>query len=130
MFSNVLIAIRAGIGLRLSLDSRELRDASAAYGERGIGIAAVLAQQCERIARAVERAGSAYAFPVLCDPDRAVIKAYGVWHPLGIDSFNTAHPASFLIDSPAGRVRYAFVGSTQFARAPLGEILRRAETAE
>ena len=101
-----------------------------AYAERGIGIAAVLAQSCERIARAADRAELSYPFPILCDPDRDVVKAYGVWHPLGIDSFNTAHPASFLIDSRSGRVRYAFVGSSQFARAPLSEILRRAETAQ
>ena len=67
---------------------------------------------------------------MLCDPDRVIIKAYGVWHPLGLDSFNTAHPASFLIDSTSARIRYAFVGSNQFARAPLSEILQRAETAE
>jgi hypothetical protein len=46
-----------------------------------------------------------------------------VWHPIGLDAFNTAHPASFLIDAASRRIRYAFVGSTQFARAPLGRIL-------
>ena len=107
----------------------ELRDVAPAYADRGIGIAAVLAQRCERIARAAERGEPPCPFPILCDPGRGIVKAYGVWHPLGIDSFNTAHPASFLIDSRTGRVRYAFVGSTQFARAPLSEILRRAESA-
>ena len=97
------------------------------YAEHGIGIAAVLAQDCDRIARSLERAEAAYPFPLFCDPERAVVKAYGVWHPIGLDSFNTAHPASFLIDAGSGRVRYAFVGSSQFARAPLDEILRRAE---
>ena len=101
-----------------------------AYAERGIGIAAVLAQDCDRIARALERADAAYPFPLLCDPDRAVVKAYGVWHPLGLDSFNTAHPASFLIDAASARILYAFVGSSQFARAPLDEILRRAEDSQ
>jgi peroxiredoxin len=103
---------------------------AAAYAERGIGIAAVLAQRCDRIAAAAERAGVSFPFPVLCDPDRDVIKAYGVWHPLGLDAFNTAHPASFLIDARRARIRYAFVGRNQFARAPLSEILRRAETVE
>ena len=101
-----------------------------AYAERGIGIAVVLAQRCDRIANAAERAEAAYPFPVLCDPDRAVVKAYGVWHPLGLDSFNTAHPASFLIDARGARIRYAFVGRSQFARAPLSEILRRAASAQ
>ena len=67
---------------------------------------------------------------MLCDPDRRIVKAYGVWHPLGLDAFNTAHPASFLIDARTARIRYAFVGTSQFARAPLSEILKRAESAE
>ena len=90
----------------------------------------MLAQRCDRIMQAAERAETAYPFPVLCDPERAVVKAYGVWHPLGLDSFNTAHPACFLIDSRGARIRYAFVGTSQFARAPLDELLRRAESAE
>lgn len=88
-------------------------------------MAVVLAQTCERIHDALVRHGAAYPFPLLCDPERAVIKRYGVWHPIGVASFNTAHPASFLI-GPDRRIRYAFVGSTQFARAPLDRILEAA----
>jgi peroxiredoxin len=51
-----------------------------------------------------------------------------VWHPIGIDAFNVAHPASFLIDAKR-KVRYSFVGSTQFARAPLKEIIAAAQEA-
>jgi peroxiredoxin len=91
-------------------------------GAQGLAIAVVLAQTCDRIAQALQRHGVAYPFPLLCDPDRLVIKRYGVWHPLGFASFNTAHPACFLIDAPGRRIRYAFVGSTQFARAPLDAI--------
>ena len=76
-----------------------------------------------REAAAGERRG--YPFPLLCDEDRAVIKRYGVWHPIGIDAWNIAHPASFLIDAKR-RIRYAFVGRTQFARAPLARILETA----
>jgi peroxiredoxin len=61
--------------------------------------------------------------PLLCDEDRAATKAYGVWNPIGWASFNTAFPAAFLIDAPTRRIRYAFVGSTQFERAPLDAIL-------
>jgi peroxiredoxin len=50
------------------------------------------------------------------------VKAYGVWHPLGIDAFNSSHPASFLIDA-SHVLRYSFVGSTQFQRAPMSDIL-------
>ena len=88
----------------------------------------MLAQRCQKIADAVTKRRVDYPFPVLCDGDREVIKRYGVWHPLGLTSFNTAHPASFLIEAGTRRLRYAFVGSTQFARAPLGAILNAAAT--
>ena len=94
---------------------------------RGVAIAMVLGQSCRKIADAVARWGAVYPFPLLCDEGRAVIKRYGVWHPLGLDAFNTAHPASFLIDARERRLRYAFVGRTQFARAPLAAILAATE---
>ena len=99
------------------------------FAADGIGIAVVLGQSCEKIAAALERDGVSYPFPVLCDEDREVIKRYGVWHPIGLDAFNIAHPASFLIAAPSRTLRYAFVGSSQHERAPLGAILAAAERA-
>ena len=95
--------------------------------QQGLGVAVVLAQACDHIAHALQRHAATYPFPLLCDPDRVVIKRYGVWHPLGMMSFNTAHPACFLIDAAGRRIRYAFVGSTQFARAPLDAITAAAQ---
>jgi len=89
-------------------------------------VAAVLAQAWYRVRVSLEKLSKPYRFPILCDGDRNVVKAFGVWHPLGIDAFNSAHPASFLIDS-AGTLRYSFVGSTQFQRAPMSDILAVAE---
>ena len=66
-------------------------------------------------------------FPILCDEDRAVIKRYGVWHPIGIDAFNMARPASFLIDGETRAIRFMFVGSNQFERADLDSILTAAD---
>jgi len=71
---------------------------------------------------AIEGAKVKYPFPMLCDEDRTVIKAYGVWHPLGIDAWNSAHPACFLI-APDRRIVYSFVGSNQLARVSLSKIL-------
>jgi len=88
----------------------------------------VLSQSCERMAESVRAAKEPYPFPLCCDEDRTVIKKYGVWHPIGLDAWNVAHPASFLID-PKRRVRYAFVGRSQFARAPLAAILAAAAEA-
>ncbi len=77
------------------------------------------------MAEAIRESKKGYPFPMLCDEDRAVIKKYGVWHPVGIDAFNTAHPACFLIDAKR-KVRFSFVGRTQFSRAPLEKILATA----
>jgi peroxiredoxin len=107
----------------------ELQDASPAYAEQGIAVAVVLGQRCRKVAEAVAKRRMSYGFPILCDEDRAVIKQYGVWHPIGVDAFNTAHPACFLIQARSRRLRYAFVGSTQFARVPMGPILDAATDA-
>jgi peroxiredoxin len=89
----------------------ELQEAVPRLQAERIRSAVVLAQACPRIEESVHDAGAAYPFPLLCDPTREVIKRYGVWHPIGLDSFNTAHPASFLIGADR-RVHYCFVGST------------------
>jgi peroxiredoxin Q/BCP len=104
----------------------ELEEAFPTLEAAGIRVAAVLAQAWYRVRVSLEKSGDPYRFPILCDGDRKIVKAYGVWHPLGIDAFNSAHPASFLIDA-AHVLRYSFVGSTQFQRAPMSEILAVAE---
>src|ERR1043166_4169089 len=38
------------------------------------------------------------SFPFLLDEDRTVTKAYGLYHRIGKDAFNIAHPATLLID--------------------------------
>jgi peroxiredoxin Q/BCP len=104
----------------------ELEEALPTLESAGIRVAAVLAQAWYRVRVSLEKIGKPYRFPILCDGDRKGVKAYGVWHPLGIDAFNSAHPASFLIDA-SQVLRYSFVGSTQFQRAPMGDILGAAE---
>jgi peroxiredoxin len=92
------------------------------FEREGIGVAVVLSQSCGRIA-ASAHSGRPFPFPVLCDEDRAVVKRYGVWHPIGIDAFNVSRPASFLIEAASRRIRYSFVGHSQFERAPLAQLL-------
>jgi peroxiredoxin len=57
-------------------------------------------------------------FPLLPDEDRSRSKDWGVYHPLGIDAFRTARPASFVVGGD-GKLRYVHVGSTQFRSAPV-----------
>ncbi len=63
------------------------------------------------------------SFPFLLDEDRRVTKAYGIYHRFGIDAWNIARPASFVVGSD-GRIKYTFVSQTQSERAPLEEILK------
>jgi methyl-accepting chemotaxis protein len=62
-------------------------------------------------------------FEVLIDDTREVVKAYGVWHWIGLDAWNIARPAVFLIDR--GRsIRYSFIGTSQTQFPTHEEILR------
>ncbi len=57
----------------------------------------------------------------LLDEDRAVTKAYGLYHALGTDAIRIAHPATLVIDRSV--VRYIYRGDNQLDRAPLDEVL-------
>jgi peroxiredoxin len=89
----------------------------------------VLAQPCAPISDALARR-EPMGFPVLCDEERAVIRAYGVWDPIGLASLNTAHPATFLVERRTHLIRHAFVGRTQRDRAPLDAILDAAAASD
>jgi peroxiredoxin len=56
--------------------------------------------------------------PFLLDEDRAVTKAYGLYHRIGKDAFNIAHPATLVVDR-GGFVRYIYRGDGQTDRAPV-----------
>ena len=88
-------------------------------------VVAVVAQRSEKVRRYVEDTG--LPFDILVDDSRETVKAYGVWQRIGIDAWNIARPALFLIDR-RGIVRYSFVASTQFEfpthEEILGEIIR------
>jgi methyl-accepting chemotaxis protein len=72
---------------------------------------AVVAQRSEKVRRYIEDKG--LPFNILVDDSRDVVKAYGVWHPVGFDAWNISRPALFLIDR-RGIIRYSFVASSQF----------------
>jgi peroxiredoxin len=62
------------------------------------------------------------SFPFLLDEDRVVTRAYGLYHRIGTDAFNIAHPATLVIDRQ-GRVRYVYRGKNQLDRAPVEPML-------
>jgi len=80
---------------------------------------AVVAQRSEKVRRYIEETG--LPFNILVDDDREVIKAYGVWHRIGLDAWDISRPALFLIDQ-AGVVRYVYVAGWQHEFATQEEI--------
>jgi len=62
------------------------------------------------------------SFPFLLDEDRVVTKNYGLYHLIGMDALNIAHPATLVIDR--GRaIHYIYRGDNQHDRAPLPDVL-------
>ncbi len=82
---------------------------------------AVVAQRSEPVRRYIEETG--LPFNILLDEDREVAKAYGVWHRAGLDAWNIARPAVFLIDTSSA-IRYSFVADRQDEYPSAGEIER------
>ncbi len=62
-------------------------------------------------------------FNILVDGSRDVLKAYGVWHAFGLDAWNIARPALFLIDRSSA-IRYSFIAESQEEFPSHEEILR------
>ena len=62
------------------------------------------------------------AFPFLLDEDRAVTKAYGLYHAFGHDAIRISRPATLVLDW-SGVVRYIYRGENQLDRAPIEEVL-------
>ncbi len=70
----------------------------------------MVAQRSDAVRRYVEDTG--LPFNILVDEPRDVLKAYGVWQRIGLDAWNLARPALFLIDRDSS-IRYSFVAVSQ-----------------
>ena len=62
------------------------------------------------------------SFPFLLDEDRAVTKTYGLYHRLGTDAINIAHPATLVIDSQR-MVQFIYRGADQHDRIPVQAVM-------
>jgi len=62
------------------------------------------------------------SFPFLLDEDRVVTKNYGLYHLIGMDALNIAHPATLVIDRDR-TIRYIYRGDNQHDRALLPDVL-------
>jgi peroxiredoxin len=63
-----------------------------------------------------------YPFPVLFDQNRSATRAYGVHHRLGVDAFNIARPATFVV-GPGGKITWIAISPSQTERPTTEEIL-------
>ena len=69
-----------------------------------------MAQKSEAVAKYLEE--HPLPFHVLIDSSRDVLRAYGVWHRIGVDAWNIARPALFLIGQD-GQILRTFVAKRQ-----------------
>ena len=76
----------------------------------GVNVVVVLGQKKESVIHWLEN--NPLPFPVLVDEDRSVIKKFDVYHLIGIDALNIAHPSVFLV-SPEQKIVFGYVGRTQ-----------------
>jgi peroxiredoxin len=83
------------------------------FKELGASAFGIVSQRPEKVRTFMAVRG--LGLPILIDADRTITKRYGVYHPLGLDAFNTARPSTFLIDRD-GRVRFIYVGKGQADR--------------
>jgi peroxiredoxin len=90
-----------------------------------VQVVVVVAQSAEAVRHYIEETG--LPFNILIDESREVVKAYGVWHRIGLDAWNIARPAVFLIE-PDRSISYSFVAESQQEFPAHAEILRAVTT--
>jgi peroxiredoxin len=89
---------------------RNLRE----FESRGVQIAAISVDSPRESSDLARSQG--YTFPLLCDPDMAAIRAYGVLHQHGGEhGQDIARPAEFLVDR-SGTIRWVNLTENVLAR--------------
>jgi peroxiredoxin len=76
------------------------------------------------VRRYIEETG--LPFDILVDERRDALRAYGVWHRVGIDAWNISRPAVFLIDADA-TIAYASISNNQREYPEVSEMLAAAD---
>ena len=90
-----------------------------------MSLVAIVAQKGEAVRRYIEDVG--LPFDILIDETRTVAKSYGVWHAWGLDAYNIARPAVFLIDR-SGTIHYSFIAKRQDQYPSPQEIMTAMDT--
>ena len=94
------------------------------FDKRGIRVVAVSVDPVQESLGLSQKAG--LTFPLLCDPDMKVIRAYDLLHAGGHRGTDIARPAEFLLD-PTGTVRWVNLTNDFRVRIHGEEVLKVAE---
>jgi len=96
-------------------------------GQAGAELAYVAAEKRDGVFKPVKfLQKNPISFPFLLDEDRIVTKAYGLYHRIGLDALNIAHPATLVIDRER-YVRFIYRGDNQGDRSPLEQVIAAAK---
>lgn len=90
------------------------------YARMGMRILGVVGQKPTKLRKYIW--GNYMPFPLLADYERAVMKVYGVYQPINLDTFNNALPATFIIDRD-GIIRFIYIGYSQIDYPPKRSII-------
>ena len=108
----------------------QLESAHNEFTKRGAALVVIAAQKINGLFRAKEHVHKhAYPFPLLFDETRQVTRAYGVYHAIGKDAYNIAHPATFVL-GPDGKICWIAVSPSQTERPAVQEILAAIESCD
>ena len=93
------------------------------FKKRDAGLVVVVAQKIDGLCRGKEHVYQhQYPFPILFDEARTVTRAYGVYHRIGFDAYNIAHPATFVVGKNA-KISWIAISPNQVERPPIEDIL-------
>jgi|SRR5688572_26102618 len=93
------------------------------FTKRNAGVLFIVAQKIEGLFKGKENVQKRrYPFPVLFDETRTVTRAYGVHHALGIDAYNIARRATFVVGGE-GRICWIAVSSHQREAPRVDDVL-------
>ena len=97
------------------------------FKTRNAGVVFIAGQKIDGLFRGKEHIHKhRYPFPVLFDEKRNVTRAYGVYQALGVDTFNLARRALFVVGRD-GRICWIGVSPHQREAPPLRDILAAIE---
>ena len=100
------------------------------FAKRNTGVVFIAAQKIDGLFKGKEHVRKhAYPFPVLFDESREVTRAYGVYQAIGIDTYNLARRAVFLVGG-GGRVSWIAVSPHQREAPPMQEIIAAIEACD